>query len=29
MSLMATLNHKALSHGVPISVHVDITYRCN
>jgi AdoMet-dependent heme synthase len=29
MSLMAALNQKALSHGVPISVHLDITYRCN
>jgi radical SAM protein with 4Fe4S-binding SPASM domain len=29
MSLMATLNQKALSHGVPISVHLDVTYRCN
>src|SRR5271169_3127544 len=29
MSLMAQLNQKALSHGVPISVHLDITYRCN
>ena len=29
MSLMAQLNQKALSHGVPISVHLDVTYRCN
>jgi AdoMet-dependent heme synthase len=29
MSLMAALNQKALSHGVPLSAHLDITYRCN
>lgn len=29
MSLMADLNHRALRHGVPISVHLDVTYRCN
>jgi radical SAM protein with 4Fe4S-binding SPASM domain len=29
MSLMAQLNQKALSRGVPISVHLDVTYRCN
>ena len=29
MSLMERLNAKALALGVPISAHVDITYRCN
>ena len=29
MSLMAALNQKALSRGVPLSVHLDVTYRCN
>ena len=29
MSLMAELNAKALALGVPISAHLDITYRCN
>lgn len=29
MSLMAEMNQKALELGVPISVHLDITYRCN
>jgi radical SAM protein with 4Fe4S-binding SPASM domain len=29
MSLMAQLNAKALALGVPISAHLDITYRCN
>jgi radical SAM protein with 4Fe4S-binding SPASM domain len=29
MSLMAQLNEKALRNGVPLSVHLDITYRCN
>ena len=29
MSLMAEVNAKALALGVPISAHVDITYRCN
>ena len=29
MSLMAQLNDKALRNGVPLSVHLDITYRCN
>lgn len=29
MSLMAKLNQKALHRGVPLSVHLDITYRCN
>jgi AdoMet-dependent heme synthase len=26
---MAELNQKALHQGVPLSVHVDVTYRCN
>jgi radical SAM protein with 4Fe4S-binding SPASM domain len=29
MSLMAQLNEKALRQGTPLSVHLDITYRCN
>src|ERR1035438_4153282 len=29
MSLMAEMNQKALSLGLPLSVHLDITYRCN
>jgi AdoMet-dependent heme synthase len=29
MSLMQELNQKALRLGVPLSVHVDLTYRCN
>jgi len=29
MRLMQELNQKALSLGVPLSVHVDVTYRCN
>jgi len=29
MSLMAEMNHKALKLGLPISVHFDLTYRCN
>jgi AdoMet-dependent heme synthase len=29
MSLIAELNQKALRHGVPLSVHLDVTYRCN
>jgi AdoMet-dependent heme synthase len=29
MSLLAEMNQKALTLGIPISVHVDITYRCN
>jgi radical SAM protein with 4Fe4S-binding SPASM domain len=29
MSLMSELNQRALRHGVPLSVHLDITYRCN
>jgi len=29
MSLMENLNHKALTLGIPLSVHLDVTYRCN
>src|SRR5271157_2261055 len=29
MSLLAEMSHKALKLGVPISVHLDVTYRCN
>ncbi len=29
MSLLTEMNQKALGLGVPISVHLDITYRCN
>ena len=29
MSLVAEMNQKALELGVPLSVHLDITYRCN
>jgi AdoMet-dependent heme synthase len=29
MSLMQQLNQRALAHGVSISVHLDVTYRCN
>jgi radical SAM protein with 4Fe4S-binding SPASM domain len=29
MTLMEQLNRKALSFGVPLSVHLDVTYRCN
>ena len=29
MSLLAEMNQKALQLGVPLSVHLDITYRCN
>ena len=29
MSLLAEMNEKALKLGLPISVHFDITYRCN
>jgi len=29
MSLMEQLNRKALRLGVPLSVHLDVTYRCN
>jgi AdoMet-dependent heme synthase len=29
MSLITDLNRKALERGVPLSVHLDVTYRCN
>ena len=29
MDLLVEMNRKALELGVPISVHLDITYRCN
>src|SRR5437870_11592997 len=29
MTLLAEMNQKALALGIPISVHLDITYRCN
>ena len=29
MSLLADMNQKALALGIPISVQLDITYRCN
>ena len=29
MSLMQELNSRALALGVPLSVHIDLTYRCN
>ncbi len=29
MSLLTEMNQKALNLGIPISVHLDITYRCN
>jgi AdoMet-dependent heme synthase len=29
MSLLAEVNQKALAFGIPLSVHLDITYRCN
>ena len=29
MSLLAEMNQKALRLGLPLSVHIDITYRCN
>jgi AdoMet-dependent heme synthase len=29
MSLMADLNRRALQRGIPLSVHLDVTYRCN
>src|SRR5438445_13826664 len=28
-TLMAELNGKALALGIPLSAHVDLTYRCN
>ncbi len=29
MSLMQEMNHRALRLGVPLSAHLDVTYRCN
>lgn len=29
MSLLAEMNHRALKLGIPLSVHIDVTYRCN
>ncbi len=29
MSLLAEMNQRALHFGVPLSVHLDVTYRCN
>ena len=29
MTLMEQLNRKSLALGVPLSVHLDVTYRCN
>ncbi len=29
MSLMAEMGQRAVEHGIPITVHLDITYRCN
>src|SRR5271168_5649638 len=29
MSLLAEMNQKALNLGLPLSVHFDLTYRCN
>jgi radical SAM protein with 4Fe4S-binding SPASM domain len=29
MSLLAEMNQKALNLGLPLSVHLDVTYRCN
>lgn len=29
MSLLAEINQKALNLGLPLSVHLDVTYRCN
>ncbi len=29
MSLLAEMNQKALALGIPLSVHLDLTYRCN
>jgi AdoMet-dependent heme synthase len=29
MSLMADLNQRAMLYGIPLSVHLDVTYRCN
>src|SRR5579862_491102 len=29
MSLLFEMNEKALALGIPLSVHIDVTYRCN
>jgi len=29
MSLFAEMTERALELGIPISVHLDVTYRCN
>ena len=29
MSLLSQMNYRALELGVPLSVHLDVTYRCN
>lgn len=29
MSLMASVNQRAMNHGVPLSAHIDLTWRCN
>jgi radical SAM protein with 4Fe4S-binding SPASM domain len=29
MSLLHEMNEKARRHGIPLSVHIDVTYRCN
>jgi len=29
MSLLAEMNDKAMALGIPLSVHIDVTYRCN
>jgi AdoMet-dependent heme synthase len=29
MSLMAEMNQRALDLGLPLSIHLDVTYRCN
>jgi len=29
MSLLAEMNEKAHALGIPLSVHIDVTYRCN
>ena len=29
MSLLSEMNERAMSLGIPLSVHIDVTYRCN
>jgi len=29
MSLLVEMNEKAMELGIPLSVHIDVTYRCN